>query len=90
MRLYRHRNLTKNIKYFRQVVHGCVSFDQGPHSLVYTPDSFRDTVDVLGLDNGFEIIFEDLCEVVCAYMSRLEREYTGEETYSATQILGST
>jgi hypothetical protein len=63
---------TKNIKNFFQVVHRSSSFNQCSYSLVSTSDSFRDTVDVLRLDDGFEVIFKDLCEVVCGFVSDMQ------------------
>jgi hypothetical protein len=47
------------------VVHLRTSFDERPNRSVCSFDGFWELIHVLGLDNGFEIIFKDFRKVVC-------------------------
>ena len=57
--------LTQGVKHLVQVVHRDAAFDQGLDALVPRADGLGDLVDVLRLDDGLEVIFKKLGEVVC-------------------------
>jgi hypothetical protein len=48
-----------------KVLHLCSCLDEAANGAVGALDGLWDLVDILGLDDGLEVVFEDLCEVVC-------------------------
>jgi hypothetical protein len=56
--------LTESVQDLVQVVHGLAAFNQELDSLVGGADRLGDLVDVLRLDNGPQIILQNLGEVV--------------------------
>lgn len=46
------------------VAQRCTALDQVSHALVGSPDSLGDLVDVLGLDDSLEVVFQELGKVV--------------------------
>ena len=61
-------DITKNIKNLFHIIHGGIAFDQCSHSLVRTPNSFWNPVNILGFHNGFEIVFEYFGKVILKKM----------------------
>jgi len=57
--------LTQGIEHLIQVPHGAAALDQGLDALVGGADGLGDLVDVLRLDDGLEVVLEQLGEVVC-------------------------
>lgn len=56
--------LTKNIKDLLHVVHGGIGLDQGSNRLICALDCLWDTIDILRLDDGFQVILQNFGEVV--------------------------
>jgi len=80
--------LTEDAKNFLLVIHRGISADQAFHRLVCSFDGFWDLINILGLYDSLEIIFENLGEVVCemsAYV-RVQSSLTAI-TYSVAQNL---
>lgn len=57
--------LTKYIHDVFEVTELGLCLDEWPNSLDWTFDGTRELIDILRLDDGLEIIFEDFGEVVC-------------------------
>lgn len=56
--------ITKNIQNLFKIVHLRATLDKTSDGLDRALDRFRDLIDILGFDDSFEIVLENLCEVV--------------------------
>ena len=59
----------KLVNHLVEVLHLGAGADELADGAVGRLDSLGKLVDILGLDDGLEIVFQDLCEVVCALLA---------------------
>lgn len=74
------------------IVHLSASLQKSTDLLYRALDSSRDLVNILGLDDSFEIVFQDLCEVVLKNLLVyvLIPRMSMEGTYFEAQTHGNT
>lgn len=67
---WRHGTLhTEHVQDLVKIVHLRPGFKQSLDSLVWALDGLGDLINILGLDNGLKIIFQDFGEVICLHLS---------------------